>query len=237
MRPAASPSPSPSPSTSAPARLAPMLDIAERCGVALLFGVFVWRMLAPLTTLVAANLAYPELVLRAADTNLGALLVVLSETLTVALILARHRSSTVSPDPRDWALVVAASCVPYLAVPAPAAGGLASLTGTLLMLAGLTAQIWAKAALWRSFGVVPAIHSVKTGGPYRLIRHPMYAGYTLTHVGFVVGFPSLQNALLYAVAFAVQVARLLREERLLTGQSTYRGYAARVRYRLVPGLF
>ena len=223
--------------TSAPARFALTLDIAERCGVLVLFGVFVWRMLKPLATLVAANLAYPELLLRAADTNLGALLVVLSETLTVALILARHRSSTLSSNPVDWALVVAASCIPYLAMPASAAGGLVSLAGTLLMLTGLTVQIWAKAALWRSFGVVPAIHRIKTRGPYRLIRHPMYAGYTLTHIGFIVGFPSLQNALLYAIAFAVQVARLLREERLLTGQSAYRDYAARVRWRLVPGLF
>jgi hypothetical protein len=54
----------------------------------------------------------------------------------------------------------------YLAVPVPATGGLPSLTGTLLMLTGLLIQIWAKAALWRSFGVVPAIHPVKTGGPY-----------------------------------------------------------------------
>jgi protein-S-isoprenylcysteine O-methyltransferase Ste14 len=56
-------------------------------------------------------------------------------------------------------------------------------------------------------------------------------------IGFIVGFPSLQNALLYAIAFAVQVARLLREERLLSGQSAYRDYAARVRWRLVPGVF
>jgi protein-S-isoprenylcysteine O-methyltransferase Ste14 len=107
----------------------------------------------------------------------------------------------------------------------------------MLMLTGLTVQIWAKTALWRSFGVVPAIHRVKTGGPYGLIRHPMYTGYTLTHVGFIVGSPSLWNALLYTVTFAIQVARLLREEHFLTREPVYRDYAARVRYRLLPGLF
>jgi protein-S-isoprenylcysteine O-methyltransferase Ste14 len=229
--------PNSTPSAASRARLALALDVIERCGVVALFAVFVWRMLSPLTTLIQADIAYPELLLRAADSNLGALLVVLSETLTVGLILARHRSSTVSSHPLDWALVLAASCAPYLAMPALAAGGLQSLIGTMLMLTGLTVQIWAKTALWRSFGVVPAIHRVKTGGPYGLIRHPMYTGYTLTHVGFIVGSPSLWNALLYTVTFAIQVARLLREEHFLTREPVYRDYAARVRYRLLPGLF
>jgi protein-S-isoprenylcysteine O-methyltransferase Ste14 len=127
--------------------------------------------------------------------------------------------------------------VPYLAVPAPAAEGIVSVTGAVMMLTGLAVQIGGKAALWRSFGVVPGIQSVRTTGPYRLIRHPIYAGYTLTHIGFVVGYPSQQNALLYAITFAIQVARLFREERLLMNEPSYRDYAARVRYRLVPGLF
>jgi protein-S-isoprenylcysteine O-methyltransferase Ste14 len=101
----------------------------------------------------------------------------------------------------------------------------------------LAIQIWAKAALWRSFGILPANRGVKTGGPYRFLRHPMYAGYLLTHVGFVIGFPLLQNAVLYMIAFAIQLARLAREEALLRGDERYRRYAAEVRYRLLPGLF
>ena len=73
------------------------------------------------------------------------------------------------------------------------------------MLLGLLVQIAAKLALWRSFGVVPANRGVKTRGPYRLLRHPMYAGYTLTHIGFLIGFPSLSNTLLYASVLALNV--------------------------------
>jgi hypothetical protein len=43
--------------------------------------------------------------------------------------------------------------------------------------------------------------------------------------------------LLYLTAFLVEVARLMREELILNQDPLYRQYAARVRYRLLPGVF
>ena len=74
-------------------------------------------------------------------------------------------------------------------------------------------------------------------GPYRIVRHPMYAGYTILHIGFLLSFPSLWNIVLYSTELAIQLARLLREELLLNEDQSYRAYAARVRYRLVPLIF
>lgn len=65
----------------------------------------------------------------------------------------------------------------------------------------------------------------------------MYAGYTLTHIGFLLGFPSLANALLCATVLALNVARIMREEAMLERDARYRAYALHVRYRLLPGLF
>jgi hypothetical protein len=65
----------------------------------------------------------------------------------------------------------------------------------------------------------------------------MYAGYTLIHIGFLLGFPSLQNFLLYLTTFLIEVARLLREELILKKDSLYREYITGVRYRMLPGLF
>ena len=65
----------------------------------------------------------------------------------------------------------------------------------------------------------------------------MYAGYTLTHIGFLLGFPSLQNFFLYLTTFLIEVARLTREELVLNKDPHYRRYAAGVRYRLFPGVF
>ncbi|MDB5463862.1 MAG: hypothetical protein JWP23_2251, partial [Phenylobacterium sp.] len=43
--------------------------------------------------------------------------------------------------------------------------------------------------------------------------------------------------LVYAVAWPVQIARLLREERWLFADPAYRAYASEVRFRLIPGAF
>ena len=106
-----------------------------------------------------------------------------------------------------------------------------------VMVAGILLQITAKLVLGRAFGIVAANRGVKVLGPYRFVRHPMYAGYTLTHVGFLLAMPSLMNALFYATALTMQVARIFREEHVLGQDASYRTFAARVRYRLVPGVF
>ena len=105
------------------------------------------------------------------------------------------------------------------------------------MLLGLYVQISAKVILGRSFGLIAANRGIKVAGPYRIVRHPIYAGYIITHVGFLLGFPSLWNLGLYSTQLLVQVARLLREEHLLKQDLSYRAYAANVRYRLFPMIF
>ncbi len=105
------------------------------------------------------------------------------------------------------------------------------------MLLGLYVQISAKVILGRSFGLIAANRGIKVAGPYRIVRHPIYAGYTIIHVGFLLAFPSVWNLGLYSTQLVVQVARLLREEHLLKQDPNYRNYAASVRYRLFPMIF
>jgi protein-S-isoprenylcysteine O-methyltransferase Ste14 len=215
-----------------------LLDLAERAAVLLLFTLFAHRMLPRLWTLVTLQIQHPELITMAAAINAQALLLVISEGLAVLLILLRRRSSSMSTQPLDWALAFSAVTAPLLLTSqAPPGTLLPSAVTTGIMLAGLLLQIAGKAALWRSFGLVPANRGVKTGGPYRLMRHPIYAGYTLTHIGFLVGFPSLPNALLYAGLLGIEIARIMREEAVLKRDPTYQAYTERVRYRLLPGVF
>lgn len=202
-----------------------------------LFAFFAYRMLPPLRTLILLDLAHPEILMLDPATHLGAALLIASEALGVALILARRRSDIISSSPLDWALSLVAVNAPFLATRAAASTIFPSQICAALMLAGLTIQIAAKATLWRGFGIVPANRGTKTSGLYRIVRHPMYAGYTITHIGFLLGFPSLQNTLLYFITFAIQVARVFREERILNSDPIYREYAARVRYRFFPKVF
>ena len=106
-----------------------------------------------------------------------------------------------------------------------------------LVIVGMCIQLSAKVCLGLSFGVVAANRGVKVAGPYRLVRHPMYAGYTLSHVGVLLGMPSITNAMLYLGVFVLQIIRISREECVLRQDRSYRDFAERVRYKLVPGLY
>jgi len=90
--------------------------------------------------------------------------------------------------------------------------------------------------LGRSFAVLPARRPVVSRGPYRLLRHPAYACELL----MLLAALSPGGAVAWAVggvAAALQVARVLAEERLLRADPAYRSYARAVPYRLLPGVF
>ena len=198
-----------------------LLDVLERTIVVLVFGHFAFVML----TTAAGRAGFLSLVL------------LVSESLPVFLILTRRQSKALSDKKLDWLLGLMGTILPLLAVPV-AGGGLlsAGLCGAIMVI-GLYVQISAKVILGRSFGLIAANRGIKVAGPYRIVRHPMYAGYTILHVGFLLAFPSFWNIALYSTELVIQMARLLREERLLNQDQSYRNYAARVRYRLIPMIF
>jgi protein-S-isoprenylcysteine O-methyltransferase Ste14 len=104
------------------------------------------------------------------------------------------------------------------------------------MLVGLATHAAAKLTLRGSFGIVAANRGVKVGGPYRLVRHPMYLGYIIEWVGFGLLNPDVWNLSLYIVTFGIQLYRMIAEEKLLSRDPVFQAYQARVRYRLIPGL-
>ncbi len=75
-------------------------------------------------------------------------------------------------------------------------------------------------------------------GIYRFIRHPLYAGVALVLIGSALWLGSAAAALLSVVPIGVLVARILVEEHFLRVRlAGYAAYAARVRFRLVPGVW
>jgi len=109
--------------------------------------------------------------------------------------------------------------------------------GAALQLLGIFWQLFAKASLRRSFGILPANRGVVSRGAYRFVRHPMYLGYFVTDIGFLLVNFGWQNLLVYGCQFTLQVVRIVSEERLLSGDLDYLAYQGRVRYRVVPGVF
>jgi protein-S-isoprenylcysteine O-methyltransferase Ste14 len=209
------------PALQAPRRsLVPLvLDVVERVTVA---GFCLWLLVR----------------LLAAGISVGNLLLAFSEGLNTLLTIIRRPTDQVSRRPWEWLLAIGATTVVLWVVPtSPDQILVPDAVATPLLLVGLLVQIAAKLTLGRSFGLVPAHRGLKLSGPYRLVRHPMYFGYLLVHVGFLLLNPSLWNLTLYVLAYSCQVPRLLVEERLLARDPAYAQYQRQVRFRLIPGVF
>ncbi len=198
-----------------------LLDWVERGLVLSLFGWLVARMLA-----VYATKGSPL-----------DLILLPSEGLVVWFILIRRTASDVSRRPGDWMLAFAATTAPLLAHPGMGEALFPATVCAGVMLMGMVIQVHAKLVLGRSFGLVAANRGLKLFGPYRYVRHPMYTGYLLTQVGFLLMNPTVWNLAVYGICYASQIPRLLAEERLLSRDSRYLEYMATVRYRLIPGVF
>lgn len=81
-------------------------------------------------------------------------------------------------------------------------------------------------------------HTVCDTGPYRIVRHPGYAGLLLTLPGTVLALASLWTIVPAGIALIVAVVRTALEDRTLQQELPgYREYTQRTRWRLVPGVY
>jgi protein-S-isoprenylcysteine O-methyltransferase Ste14 len=81
-------------------------------------------------------------------------------------------------------------------------------------------------------------HVVISTGPYAFVRHPMYFGVLLFGLGSGPALGSWWAALALLPVLVVFVRRTLFEDRMLHEELPgYADYAARVRSRVIPGIF
>ena len=114
------------------------------------------------------------------------------------------------------------------------------LAGALLILLGGALMCWARLAFasWRFRAQLDPGHRLATGGPFRFVRHPIYAGLDLLAFGTALWIPTLLvwlGTLLMAVAGDLRA----RAEEVLLERAfgdTYRQYRCRTR-RFIPGLY
>ena len=103
---------------------------------------------------------------------------------------------------------------------------------------GLTSYgliLWSLCTLGASFGIAPADRGLVVQGPYRYVRHPMYLGELVLRFVLVAASPQPVWSVLFAIALvAIQVARILREEKIIRDYQLYAGWT---RWRLIPGVW
>lgn len=101
-----------------------------------------------------------------------------------------------------------------------------------LQLVGLL--VLAKVHLGRSFALFPAHRGIVQSGPYGMVRHPIYLGYIIGHIGFLLTVRPPVDLVAYAVLHTLLFLRIREEEKLLLADPEYQEYAGTIRYRLVP---
>jgi protein-S-isoprenylcysteine O-methyltransferase Ste14 len=160
-----------------------------------------------------------------------------SEGLVVVFLIFRRRTTSISLCWKEWLLALLATLAPMLVEPGTGLALVSPALAAVVFLGGLVVQIHAKITLGRSFGCVPAHRGLKLSGPYRFVRHPMYAGYLVSHIAFLLVNPTWRNLAAYTVCYALQIPRLIAEEHLLQRDRNYREYQTNVKSRLIPGVF
>ena len=165
------------------------------------------------------------------------LLLLAGEALVVVFTIIRRPTEQVDRS----AVARAAVFVSMIGPPLLRAGDSASLVpdnvSACALALGLCLVIVGKLTLGRSFGIVAANRGVVAVGPYLFVRHPIYAGYLVTHLAFLAANPSASNIAIIVCADTALVVRALVEERVLQGDETYRAYCSRVVWHLLPGVF
>jgi len=117
-----------------------------------------------------------------------------------------------------------------------------NVSGFILIVLGYTFAGWALTEN-RFFSTVVRIqtdrgHRVCDSGPYRMVRHPGYAGNLLALPGIVLALSSVWTIIPVIVALIIAMIRTALEDKTLQEELPgYRDYARRVRYRLIPFVF
>jgi protein-S-isoprenylcysteine O-methyltransferase Ste14 len=154
------------------------------------------------------------------------------ETILVVLFLARKNADQTLHSWQTWLTTALGTMCPLLLRPTAMAEDM--LIGQIIMTLGVAFQIAAVLSLNRSMGLLPAHREVKTGGVYGIVRHPLYAGYAILLIGYLMNNWSVYNAAVIVGGTAFQILRIRYEEQLLCGYPDYVTFADKTRWRLLP---
>ena len=114
--------------------------------------------------------------------------------------------------------------------------------GLGLVIAGTWLFVWARRTLRQAYSghlEVKDKQPLVQSGPYRLVRHPAYAGYLLMALGIVIGYTSLMGLIAYIILLIpATIFRINLEEKLLSESfgEEYQSYKSKTS-RILPHIW
>ena len=161
---------------------------------------------------------------------LGTLLVCAFYLLIIWCYLRRGPAVARCPSVVARVAAVAATLTPFLfpLLPGPPAGTGRQYAADGLLVAGTAWALWSLRYLGRNLSVFAQARELVDGGPYRWIRHPLYAGEIVSTLGLAVAVGTIAAVAAWLALCALQGYRVLREEQvLLQTLPQYRSYRRR----------
>jgi protein-S-isoprenylcysteine O-methyltransferase Ste14 len=159
------------------------------------------------------------------------------QMVVVVAYLVRRPARVVTLRFADWLLAFGGTFVPVLLRPDGAHPQWGLQWGLVMQFCGVVLCLWSFLFLGRSFGFAAADRGLVQRGPYRIVRHPIYASYVLLQTGYLMQSLSVRNSVVVLFALACNLGRIRAEERVLKANPAYAAYQERVRWRLLPGLY
>ena len=146
------------------------------------------------------------------------------------------RDSAIGVLPRVTAVLGTFFMMVLVVLPSEAISPALRIASTVLIIVGTILSIICLARLGKSFSIMATSRRLVTSGPYRLVRHPLYAAELVLIVGAILSHGSPFAFAVGAVWLVLQIRRAQFEESVLRSTfPEYEDYAARVPM-LVPGL-
>jgi len=153
----------------------------------------------------------------------------------LSLVRVPARSTMVNL--RSILATAAMMTIPALMRPGVGTTGLLQDLAIVIELIGIAFTQVSRLYLGRRFGLLPANRGIVSKGPFRLVRHPVYSGWLVLTIGFLMAYPTLRNVGILILSLPFLVWRMDLEEEHLTEDAAYREYAAKISYRLIPGIY
>jgi protein-S-isoprenylcysteine O-methyltransferase Ste14 len=157
----------------------------------------------------------------------------------IAVFFIRHLPVTKTQGivPRITAIAASNAQLAFFLLPRARLPIPTEIISAALISVGAMASVWILFRLRNAFSILPQARALITTGPYRRIRHPLYAAEGIASIGLMLQFSQPWSAAITLIGFACQILRMHYEEQVLGATfPEYSPYKTQT-YRLVPGLY